>query len=222
MSTAAASNQRPLPAPDSDFYQLVDVLTADERALVKRVRHYMESKVQPIINKYWADDAFPFELLPSFRELKLGVSGFRGTIQSLESLGCGREAGAMLDLVVAAAVEGGMARVLLDEGWATDSLIARAPSTGDARMTTLLRLMEEPTAAADATGRGRTTPAFRLTSRETQILRLVWKGSSNKAIARDLFLTENTVETHLRRIFAKLGTRNRAQAATLAREAGAI
>jgi glutaryl-CoA dehydrogenase len=56
----------------------VDVLTAEERALVKKVRDYMESKVQPIINKYWADDAFPFELLPSFRELKLGGLGYQG------------------------------------------------------------------------------------------------------------------------------------------------
>jgi len=42
-----------LPAPNSDFYQLVDVLTAEEKATVKKVRTYMETKVQPIINKYW-------------------------------------------------------------------------------------------------------------------------------------------------------------------------
>ena len=38
----------------------------------------METKVQPIINKYWSDDAFPFELLPSFKELGLGGLGFEG------------------------------------------------------------------------------------------------------------------------------------------------
>ena len=69
---------KPLPAPDSDFYQLVDVLTAEERAMVRKVRDYMETKVQPVINKYWSDDAFPFELLPSFNELKLGGLGFQG------------------------------------------------------------------------------------------------------------------------------------------------
>src|SRR6266849_10464819 len=67
-----------LPAPNSDFYQLVDVLTAEEKAVVKRVRTYMETNVQPIINKYWSDDAFPFELLPSFKELGLGGLGFEG------------------------------------------------------------------------------------------------------------------------------------------------
>src|SRR5438034_6903487 len=80
-AAAAASVKKPpkqLPAPNSDFYQLVDVLTAEERAIVKKVRTYMETKVQPIINKYWSDDAFPFELLPSFKELGLGGLGFEG------------------------------------------------------------------------------------------------------------------------------------------------
>src|SRR5882724_6776135 len=67
-----------LPAPNSDFYQLVDVLTDEEKAIVKKVRAYMETKVQPIINKYWSDDAFPFELLPSFKELQLGGLGYQG------------------------------------------------------------------------------------------------------------------------------------------------
>jgi glutaryl-CoA dehydrogenase len=67
-----------LPAPNSDFYQLADVLTAEEKAIVKKVRTYMETKVQPIINKYWSDDAFPFELLPSFKELGLGGLGYEG------------------------------------------------------------------------------------------------------------------------------------------------
>jgi glutaryl-CoA dehydrogenase len=67
-----------LPAPNSDFYQLSDGLTAEEKAIVQKVRAYMEANVQPIINKYWSDDAFPFELLPSFKELGLGGLGFNG------------------------------------------------------------------------------------------------------------------------------------------------
>ena len=31
----------------------------------KQVRAFMETKVAPIITRYWVDDAFPFELLPS-------------------------------------------------------------------------------------------------------------------------------------------------------------
>ena len=67
-----------LPAPNSDFYQLVDVLTPDELATVRKVRSYMETHVQPIINKYWSADAFPFELLSSFKTLDLGGLGYDG------------------------------------------------------------------------------------------------------------------------------------------------
>src|SRR4051795_9577411 len=70
--------RKPLPAPNSDFYQLVEVLNADELTLVKKVCAYMETKVAPIINKYWSDDQFPFELLPSFKELHIGGLGYEG------------------------------------------------------------------------------------------------------------------------------------------------
>src|SRR5712672_2985588 len=82
MPTATAANKiaapKPVPVPNGDFYQLVDLLTPEEKAIVKKVRTYMETKVQPIINKYWSDDAFPFELLPSFKELGIGGLGFEG------------------------------------------------------------------------------------------------------------------------------------------------
>lgn len=61
-----------------------------------------------------------------------------------------------------------------------------------------------------------------LTSREIQILQLVAAGQTNKGVARSLFLTENTIETHLRRINAKLGTRTRTQALAKAREGRVI
>src|ERR1700761_829326 len=75
---SASQQTKPLPVPNSDFYQLADVLTPEEKAIVKRVRTYMEAKVQPVINKYWSDDAFPFELLPSFKELQIGGLGYEG------------------------------------------------------------------------------------------------------------------------------------------------
>ena len=69
---------KPLPAPNSDFYELAETLDPEELGLVKQVRAFMESKVAPIINKYWADDAFPFELLPAIKELKIGGLGLNG------------------------------------------------------------------------------------------------------------------------------------------------
>jgi glutaryl-CoA dehydrogenase len=79
-ATAPKAAQKPkqLPAPNVDFYSLVDKLNADEKAVIDKVRAYMQTKVVPVINKYWSDDAFPFELLPSFKELGLGGLGFEG------------------------------------------------------------------------------------------------------------------------------------------------
>src|SRR3954447_22959394 len=74
----APQHSKALPAPNSDFYQPADVLAAEEKAIVKKHRTYREPRVQPIINKYWSDGAFPFELLPSFKELGLGGLGFEG------------------------------------------------------------------------------------------------------------------------------------------------
>src|SRR6516162_11381372 len=81
MATATTTRDKQpkqLPPPNSDFYHYADILNADERAILQRVRTFMESKVQPIINKYWVEDAFPFELLPAFKELNLGGLGIQG------------------------------------------------------------------------------------------------------------------------------------------------
>src|SRR5438477_6784173 len=69
---------KPLPAPNSDFYELVETLPAEELAIVKQVRVFMETKVAPIITKYWVDDAFPFESLPAIKELNIGGVGMEG------------------------------------------------------------------------------------------------------------------------------------------------
>src|ERR1700684_4338481 len=66
------------PTPNSDFYQLVEALSTEELAIVKEVRAFMESKVAPVINKYWAEDAFPFELLPGLKALNIGGLGLSG------------------------------------------------------------------------------------------------------------------------------------------------
>ena len=69
---------KPLPAPNSDFYQFGELLPAEDKATVQAVRAFMETKVQPIINEYWIDDAFPFELLPAIKELNIGGVGIEG------------------------------------------------------------------------------------------------------------------------------------------------
>jgi alkylation response protein AidB-like acyl-CoA dehydrogenase len=81
MSTATGKEtkpHKPLPPPNSDFYQLAETLHPEELATLRQVRSFLESKVEPIINKYWVEDSFPFELLPAFKELNLGGIGMQG------------------------------------------------------------------------------------------------------------------------------------------------
>jgi alkylation response protein AidB-like acyl-CoA dehydrogenase len=78
-TTAKATKQpKPLPAPNTDFYYLYETLPAEELAVVKRVREFMEAKVEPIITKYWVKDLFPFELLPAVKELGIGGVAMKG------------------------------------------------------------------------------------------------------------------------------------------------
>jgi hypothetical protein len=69
-----AKDRKPvlLPAPNSDFYELVETLPAEELAIVKQERTFMETKIAPIITKYWVEDAFPFEILPALKEINIG------------------------------------------------------------------------------------------------------------------------------------------------------
>lgn len=61
-----------------------------------------------------------------------------------------------------------------------------------------------------------------ITPRELEILGLVAKGLSNREIAAKLFVSENTVKTHCRRTFEKLGAKRRTQAVQLGREMGLL
>jgi DNA-binding NarL/FixJ family response regulator len=59
-------------------------------------------------------------------------------------------------------------------------------------------------------------PGLRLTDRELEVLRLVAKGMNNREIARDLFISENTVKNHVRNILEKLHLHSRMEAVVYA------
>jgi two-component system, NarL family, response regulator LiaR len=61
-----------------------------------------------------------------------------------------------------------------------------------------------------------------LTERETEVLRLLAQGQSNKEIARSLQIVEDTVKVHVKHILAKLGVQSRTQAALCATRLGLV
>jgi DNA-binding NarL/FixJ family response regulator len=66
------------------------------------------------------------------------------------------------------------------------------------------------------------SPRVKLTDREFDVLRLLDTGASNREIAKQLFVTEATVKTHLVHIFDKLGVDGRSRAVAIARETGLL
>ena len=79
-----------------------------------------------------------------------------------------------------------------------------------------------PTVATRVLGRMRAPAEEALSPRELEILAAVARGLSNRAIGRQLYVSEATVKTHLLRIYAKLGVDDRTAAVTVALERGII
>lgn len=122
------------------------------------------------------------------------------------------------------AQSGGMVRVFADDPWhlhdLLETLVARKTPISPAYLQTILKAGVKT--APVPTKQTSTEGDLRLSQREAQILRLLAEGHSNKELSRKLFVTENTVETHLRRIYNKLGIRSRTQAVARAMEVGLL
>ncbi|MEU8222692.1 AAA family ATPase [Kribbella sp. NPDC048915] len=66
------------------------------------------------------------------------------------------------------------------------------------------------------------TGASALTTRETEVLRLLAQGRTNRQLARELYISEKTVSVHVSNILAKLGVRSRTEAAAVAHRQGIL
>jgi RNA polymerase sigma factor (sigma-70 family) len=95
---------------------------------------------------------------------------------------------------------------------AGDALLA--PGVTRRLISEFAQLHREPAASSGALAR--------LTPRETDVLRLVAEGLSNREIAARLVVTEETVKTHVSRVLSKLGLRDRTQAVVTAYESGLV
>ncbi|MDQ4138181.1 MAG: acyl-CoA dehydrogenase family protein [Actinomycetota bacterium] len=65
-------------AGESDFYDLEELLPEDDRALLRRVRGFMDERVQPVINEYWTRAKFPRLLIPEMAELGIAGAQYSG------------------------------------------------------------------------------------------------------------------------------------------------
>ena len=113
-----------------------------------------------------------------------------------------------------AAIEAGATGYLLKDA-PTETLVAaiRATAAGETVLSPAVasRLASHVRGGGDA-----------LTSREREVLALVAAGTSNRAIARELFVSEATVKTHLVHIYSKLGVADRAAAVASAYQQGIL
>ncbi|GGR90418.1 MULTISPECIES: response regulator [Streptomyces] len=100
----------------------------------------------------------------------------------------------------------------------------RLVGTGDALLAPQItrRLVERYAAEADRTATAVPADLAALTPREREVLSLMGRGLSNTEIATELTLSEATVKSHVARVFAKLGLRDRAQAVVIAYETGLV
>lgn len=118
------------------------------------------------------------------------------------------------DTDILTAIEAGAIGYLLKDA-PTDELTAaiRAAASGAVTL--------GPTVQARLVDRMR-RPGVSLTLRELEVLRMVAHGSSNDAIARDLFITRATVKSHLAHAYDKLGVQSRTEAVAVARGRGLL
>ncbi|MFI1418780.1 response regulator [Streptomyces sp. NPDC020731] len=188
-----------------------------------------------------------FDSAPGFRVLGEAANG----VESLERaaaldpdvilMDLRMPGGGGVDAIRELSRRGARARVLVLTTYDTDSDTIPAIEAGATGYLLKDAPREELFTAVRAAARGRTvlspavasrlvsavrTPAApgseSLSAREREVLALVAKGTSNREIARELFISEATVKTHLTHIFGKLGAKDRAAAVAVAYDRGIL
>ncbi len=132
--------------------------------------------------------------------------------------------------VLSAAVPAGIYQTILDQGPEIGALLVRFQE--DVERTARSREFLPYVGSLIARWRERYRPspssspsaviAESLSGRERNVLELIGHGQSNKEIARDLGVTPETVKSHVKNIFAKLGVQRRAQAVSRAQSLGLV
>lgn len=124
--------------------------------------------------------------------------------------------------VLAALRAGAIGYLLKDVSGETLYAAVRAAARGQSLLPPAIatKVVAQLTRLADAPPVHAPPPPHPLSDREVEIVRLLARGATNREIAAALFLAEGTVKNHLTNILGKLGARDRAQAALIARDLG--
>ena len=197
------------------------ILIADDHDLVRETlaAYLIAEKVADVVAVDSLQAALEALLDQSFDLVLLdynmpGMNGFEGLARARAAAGGAPVAiisGTTQRDLAEAALEAGAA------GFVPKTLASRAMvaavhlmASGDV-FAPISLLMREPEMAEALQG---------LTRRETDVLKGICEGKSNKEIARDLELQEVTVKLHVKTLSRKLGAKNRTHAAMIARDAG--
>lgn len=146
-------------------------------------------------------------------------------LQAIARHGAGRTAEALDPLrdALARAQAEGYVRVFIDEGQPMNRLLAALAT--QSRPTPFLRTLLSASATTDEPARDATTSRGLiepLSERELDALRLLGSDLSGPDIARHLFVSLNTMRTHTKSIYAKLGVNSRRAAVRQATELGIL
>ncbi|MEU8762199.1 response regulator transcription factor [Streptomyces sp. NPDC048659] len=188
-----------------------------------------------------------FESDPGFRVLGEAADGVEGVALALRLdpdvvlMDLRMPGGGGVEAIGALVRHGARARVLVLTTYDTDTDTLPAIEAGATGYLLKDAPREELFAAVRAAAEGRTvlspavagrlvtrvrTPAApadeSLSAREKEVLELVARGTSNREIAAQLFLSEATVKTHLTHIYAKLGAKDRAAAVAVGYQRGIL
>ena len=142
-------------------------------------------------------------------------------------LGKAAEATSRFRRILAACASGGLYQIILDEGSITSDLVQMVQQSGNIGAH-LMSYVDRLMADSQRARQDRLAPTFRvqalqaLSPRETDILTLIAGGLSNKEIARSLYIGPETVKSHLKSVFTKLGVERRAQAVSRAQTLGLV
>jgi len=199
---------------------MITVLLVDDHILIRAGLQRLLEQTGEITVAAMADRGdtavlMDAELTPDVVLMDVSMPGMSG-IETTRQIRASRDASVVM---LTASTDRGQILDALDAGaigyLVKDSdpavLIAgvRAAANGDAPL---------DARAARAVLEVRPRNATELTKRETEVLELVTNGLANKAIARQLAISEKTVKAHLTRVFSELDVSDRTQAALWAQE----